>query len=183
MQSSSFNATSTVSSSSLLGSKDGLSSHAGETVEHGGTGGLRFTRLQGQPRLHWSQGAWELLYCGRARDHTIWDNHMAHTPWPDGIVGEMKARGHDNSKVVLRCCGLTALPCLWAFHNTSECCLSFWYTWERQFRNLLCTHLMTCVLQGVTFCGDSKASSITMKNVPWHEEVLIQYRISYRYDP
>ena len=30
-----------------------------------------------------------------------------------------------------------------------------------------------CLLQGVTFCGDSKASSLTMKNVPWHEEVSV----------
>jgi tRNA wybutosine-synthesizing protein 1 len=28
------------------------------------------------------------------------------------------------------------------------------------------------VLQGVTYCGESKASSLTMKNVPWHEEVV-----------
>ena len=27
-------------------------------------------------------------------------------------------------------------------------------------------------VKGVTFCGDSKASSLTMKNVPWHEEVI-----------
>ncbi len=26
--------------------------------------------------------------------------------------------------------------------------------------------------QGVTYCGDSKASDLTMKNVPWHDEVL-----------
>ena len=25
--------------------------------------------------------------------------------------------------------------------------------------------------QGVTYCGDSKASNITMANIPWHEEV------------
>lgn len=25
--------------------------------------------------------------------------------------------------------------------------------------------------QGVTYCGDSKASSLTMENVPWHDEV------------
>ena len=37
-----------------------------------------------------------------------------------------------------------------------------------------------CLLQGVTFCGDSKASSLTMKNVPWHEEVsVILYRLQY----
>ncbi len=27
-------------------------------------------------------------------------------------------------------------------------------------------------VKGVTFCGDSKASSLTMSNVPWHEEVI-----------
>ncbi|XP_023343071.1 S-adenosyl-L-methionine-dependent tRNA 4-demethylwyosine synthase [Eurytemora carolleeae] len=27
-------------------------------------------------------------------------------------------------------------------------------------------------IKGVTFCGDSKASSLTMENVPWHEEVV-----------
>ncbi|XP_046841119.1 S-adenosyl-L-methionine-dependent tRNA 4-demethylwyosine synthase TYW1-like [Xenia sp. Carnegie-2017] len=27
-------------------------------------------------------------------------------------------------------------------------------------------------VKGVTYCGDSKASSLTMKNVPWHEEVI-----------
>ena len=26
-------------------------------------------------------------------------------------------------------------------------------------------------VKGVTFCGDSKASNLTMKNVPWHEEI------------
>lgn len=29
-----------------------------------------------------------------------------------------------------------------------------------------------CTNQGVTYCGDSKASNLTMKNVPWHEEVI-----------
>jgi tRNA wybutosine-synthesizing protein 1 len=28
------------------------------------------------------------------------------------------------------------------------------------------------VFQGVTYCGESKASSLTMANVPWHEEVV-----------
>ncbi len=28
------------------------------------------------------------------------------------------------------------------------------------------------LFQGVTYCGDSKASDLTMKNVPWHEEVV-----------
>lgn len=27
-------------------------------------------------------------------------------------------------------------------------------------------------LQGVTYCGESKASKLTMQNVPWHQEVL-----------
>lgn len=27
-------------------------------------------------------------------------------------------------------------------------------------------------LQGVTYCGESSASSLTMANVPWHEEVI-----------
>ena len=26
--------------------------------------------------------------------------------------------------------------------------------------------------QGVTFCGTSKASTLTMQNVPWHDEVI-----------
>lgn len=25
--------------------------------------------------------------------------------------------------------------------------------------------------QGVTYCGESKASTLTMENMPWHEEV------------
>ena len=29
-----------------------------------------------------------------------------------------------------------------------------------------------CMLQGVTYCGDSKSSTLTMKNIPWHEEVV-----------
>lgn len=27
-------------------------------------------------------------------------------------------------------------------------------------------------VKGVTYCGESKASDITMANVPWHEEVI-----------
>ncbi|KAH3891076.1 hypothetical protein DPMN_015165 [Dreissena polymorpha] len=27
-------------------------------------------------------------------------------------------------------------------------------------------------IKGVTYCGDSKASNLTMSNVPWHEEVV-----------
>jgi len=30
---------------------------------------------------------------------------------------------------------------------------------------------MKCI-QGVTYCGESKASKLTMENVPWHEEVV-----------
>lgn len=29
-----------------------------------------------------------------------------------------------------------------------------------------------CSFQGVTYCGTSKASILTMQNIPWHEEVL-----------
>lgn len=28
-------------------------------------------------------------------------------------------------------------------------------------------------IKGVTYCGDSKASTLTMQNVPWHEEVIL----------
>jgi len=32
---------------------------------------------------------------------------------------------------------------------------------------------MTCfLLSGVTFCGTSKASTLTMENIPWHHEVV-----------
>ena len=31
---------------------------------------------------------------------------------------------------------------------------------------------MLSLFQGVTYCGESKASTLTMENVPWHEEVL-----------
>lgn len=31
--------------------------------------------------------------------------------------------------------------------------------------------LCPCV-QGVTYCGESSASSLTMANVPWHQEVV-----------
>lgn len=27
-------------------------------------------------------------------------------------------------------------------------------------------------MQGVTYCGESSASSLTMANVPWHQEVV-----------
>lgn len=32
-------------------------------------------------------------------------------------------------------------------------------------------HVLMC-LQGVTYCGESSASSLTMANVPWHQEVV-----------
>ena len=28
------------------------------------------------------------------------------------------------------------------------------------------------IFQGVTYCGESKASTLTMENVPWHREVV-----------
>jgi wyosine [tRNA(Phe)-imidazoG37] synthetase (radical SAM superfamily) len=33
-------------------------------------------------------------------------------------------------------------------------------------------------VKGVTFCGDSKASTLTMGNVPWHEEVRAMLTLS-----
>lgn len=36
---------------------------------------------------------------------------------------------------------------------------------------LLCVCVFVCV-QGVTYCGESAASSLTMANVPWHQEVV-----------
>lgn len=30
----------------------------------------------------------------------------------------------------------------------------------------------TVIRQGVTYCGESKSSTLTMKNVPWHQEVV-----------
>ena len=32
--------------------------------------------------------------------------------------------------------------------------------------------LLVIDCQGVTYCGESKASSLTMENVPWHREVV-----------
>ena len=32
-------------------------------------------------------------------------------------------------------------------------------------------------VKGVTYCGESKTSDITMANVPWHEEACISYHI------
>ena len=42
-------------------------------------------------------------------------------------------------------------------------------------------------IKGVTYCGESNASSLTMQNVPWHEEVInfvkqIQSLVSNEYD-
>ena len=34
------------------------------------------------------------------------------------------------------------------------------------------THYFILPLQGVTYCGESKASKLTMENVPWHSEVV-----------
>lgn len=31
---------------------------------------------------------------------------------------------------------------------------------------------MILIFEGVTYCGDSSASNLTMANVPWHEEVV-----------
>lgn len=39
----------------------------------------------------------------------------------------------------------------------------------------MCVCVSDCVLlcvQGVTYCGESSASSLTMANVPWHQEVV-----------
>ncbi|KAI6649761.1 S-adenosyl-L-methionine-dependent tRNA 4-demethylwyosine synthase-like [Oopsacas minuta] len=38
-------------------------------------------------------------------------------------------------------------------------------------------------IKGVTFCGNSDASSLTMKNVPWHEEVIGFSRLLAEYLP
>lgn len=32
--------------------------------------------------------------------------------------------------------------------------------------------LMKNFSQGVTYCGESKASTLTMENIPWHKEVV-----------
>lgn len=37
---------------------------------------------------------------------------------------------------------------------------------------LLITDNAYAILQGVTYCGESKASSLTMENIPWHAEVV-----------
>ncbi|CAM9242517.1 unnamed protein product [Lampetra planeri] len=46
---------------------------------------------------------------------------------------------------------------------------------SRSAPRVLCS-LTGCVAryprQGVTYCGESSASSLTMANVPWHEEVV-----------
>ncbi|KAI9542176.1 S-adenosyl-L-methionine-dependent tRNA 4-demethylwyosine synthase [Dissostichus eleginoides] len=33
-------------------------------------------------------------------------------------------------------------------------------------------NLIRHFMQGVTYCGDSPASTLTMANVPWHQEVV-----------
>ena len=43
---------------------------------------------------------------------------------------------------------------------------------------LVCLCLLSFWYQGVTYCGESKASTLTMENVPWHEEVGINFKIS-----
>jgi len=41
----------------------------------------------------------------------------------------------------------------------------------RPFCLLVVSYGMKCI-QGVTYCGESKTSNLTMENVPWHEEVV-----------
>lgn len=36
-------------------------------------------------------------------------------------------------------------------------------------------------VKGVTFCGESKASDITMANIPWHEEVFVCVFVHWLY--
>ena len=38
--------------------------------------------------------------------------------------------------------------------------------------------LLVIDAQGVTYCGESKASSLTMENVPWHRQVVLRQQIS-----
>lgn len=48
------------------------------------------------------------------------------------------------------------------------------YTQQSYFSGC-CIVFPDCVLkcqQGVTYCGESSASSLTMANVPWHQEVV-----------
>ena len=45
------------------------------------------------------------------------------------------------------------------------------YSFNLSFSRDTCDHCVVC-LQGVTYCGDSKSSTLTMKNIPWHEEVV-----------
>lgn len=61
----------------------------------------------------------------------------------------------------------------------------------------VCVHIMLiCVItfrfcnmlsfipsQGVTYCGESKASNLTLANVPWHEEVNKHTLPSVPYHP
>lgn len=41
----------------------------------------------------------------------------------------------------------------------------------QSFLCLVSNRVLMCV-QGVTYCGESSASSLTMANVPWHQEVV-----------
>lgn len=48
----------------------------------------------------------------------------------------------------------------------------YWVCWaESDISFNLCWSVFF-FFQGVTYCGESKASSLTMSNVPWHEEVV-----------
>lgn len=60
---------------------------------------------------------------------------------------------------------------IFIFHLHS-CC----FPWVNNFKSLFVSELFSdrvlkC-LQGVTYCGESSASSLTMANVPWHQEVV-----------
>ena len=64
--------------------------------------------------------------------------------------------------------------------NAEELQVSFCQTSHRSFKMMVFEGYADLVslgrpsfieIKGVTFCGDSKASSLTMQNVPWHEEV------------
>lgn len=38
-------------------------------------------------------------------------------------------------------------------------------------------------IKGVTYCGDSKASTLTMQNVPWYDEVVTFVKELHKYLP
>lgn len=48
--------------------------------------------------------------------------------------------------------------------------MTFIYLLTQIFFNLV--FLLCPCVQGVTYCGESSASSLTMANVPWHQEVV-----------